>query len=122
MPMTGNSHDIAPRRSATVEGLRTAANVLARTIEAAWERPFYRRHWRAEAGVERLDDALELVRAKRLDALPVVRKHHLRDNFTELTDMAGATEIFSSSGTTGAPSTCRSPGTKRPIRSAGCVG
>ncbi|WP_428266984.1 phenylacetate--CoA ligase family protein [Haliangium sp.] len=81
----------------------SSQDALDRVIRAAWERPFYREHWRAHLGVTRCEQVLALVREGRMNELPVVRKSHLRDGRHDLLSYPGAVEIVSSSGTTGRP-------------------
>ena len=72
---------------------------LELVVTAAWQRPFYRRHWEGAHWQE----VMELFRQGRSNELPPIRKRDLRDHPEEIFDYDGAIDVVSSSGTTGRP-------------------
>ncbi|CAM3042711.1 phenylacetate--CoA ligase family protein [Vibrio neptunius] len=68
---------------------------IRRAISYASERSFYRKHW-GQQTLAGLEETL-------LSDLPVVRKTHLRDHWTEIMNRDDAVDYVSSSGTTGRP-------------------
>ncbi|HHG86026.1 MAG TPA: hypothetical protein ENJ82_14860, partial [Bacteroidetes bacterium] len=61
--------------------------------------PFYREHW----GFDTLDEVLDVIHGGNFSKLPIMRKSHLRSNFDDILDFEHATDLVSSSGTTGRP-------------------
>ncbi|MCG8425538.1 MAG: AMP-binding protein [Proteobacteria bacterium] len=76
---------------------------LDTVLRAAWNRPFYRQHWRQHGLVQTIDDVLDLARSGRFHQLPCVRKSDLRRHLDNVVVFDGAVDVFSSSGTTGRP-------------------
>lgn len=72
---------------------------LDKIIKLGWQNPFYRQHW----GQKSLDDVLDLVHTGRFHQLPLVRKQDLRNYWGDVMDFTDASDLVSSSGTTGRP-------------------
>lgn len=73
--------------------------MLGVMVSKAWKRPFYQSHW----GTKSLSEAVDLVNQGRFTDLPLIRKSHLRSDFDNIVDYTDATDLVSSSGTTGRP-------------------
>jgi phenylacetate-CoA ligase len=75
---------------------------LEPVLRAGWEVPFYRDLWTAHGVV--FPAAFEALLSKdRFEGLPIVRKADLRENADAIMRWEGASDVVSSSGTTGRP-------------------
>ena len=72
---------------------------LRLAIREAWERPFYRTHWK----FDHLKAVIDFIDQGRFSELPVVRKRHISECWDQLIDYGDFVDIVSSSGTTGRP-------------------
>lgn len=72
---------------------------LGIAVAKAWSSPFYKEYW----GTGTLEKSLDLVHRGEFKSLPVIRKSHLRSHFDKILNFEEATDLVSSSGTTGRP-------------------
>ncbi len=70
---------------------------LRDVLRAAWNIPFYRAHWQAHS-IASVDRAVEA-----FDAIPLIKKAHLRHSGPQIFRWEGAADVVSSSGTSGRP-------------------
>ncbi len=77
----------------------TLTSQLEAVIKEGWQRGFYRDHW----GQPALQDVLNMLRTGEFYKLPITRKQDLRDHWNQVMVFTDASDLVSSSGTTGRP-------------------
>ena len=80
----------------------TATPSLLSTLEAGWNIDFYRELW-MQHGVASRDELSDLVSRDALGKLPIIRKDDLKQHGERIMRWDGASDVVSSSGTTGRP-------------------